>query len=186
MLEAKAKDTGVSNFKKKNKGFQFFFSGDLQFVGAPRIFDWGRPKPQITWNDVIKIFPKGKFLWDKDIVGWKIWNRCCLFARNQDFAKGRGLKLIVEKCKYLTLGTCWESLCNSNVSQTGIWGLGPQPPEALGAWGRSPPNPWASFCNFLKKKSYFNAIGSHFASVQSHLKALDFWHLKANWKNRIV
>ena len=30
------------------------------------------------------------------------------------------------------------------------------------------------------KKSCFNAIGSHFALVQSHLKELDFQHLKAN------
>ena len=32
----------------KQKGLQNFFSGDLQFIGVPRIFDWGRPKPQIT------------------------------------------------------------------------------------------------------------------------------------------
>ena len=32
----------------KKKGLQKFFSGDLQFIGVPRIFDWGRPKPQIT------------------------------------------------------------------------------------------------------------------------------------------
>ena len=70
MLEAKAKDTGASVLKKK--GLQKSFSGDLQFISVPRIFDWGKPKPQITCNDVIKIFPKRKFLWDKDIVGWKI------------------------------------------------------------------------------------------------------------------
>ena len=49
-----------------------FFSGDLQFIGVPRISDWGRPKPQITCNHVIKIFPKRKFLRGKDIVRWKI------------------------------------------------------------------------------------------------------------------
>ena len=75
----------------KKKGLQNFFSGDLQFIGVPRIFDWVKPKPQITWNDVIKIFPKRKYLWDKAFVGWKIWNRCCLFACNQDFAKEEGL-----------------------------------------------------------------------------------------------
>ena len=51
MLEAKAKDQGhrrKRSQKKKKKGFQNFFSGDLQFVGVPRIFDWGRPKLQIT------------------------------------------------------------------------------------------------------------------------------------------
>ena len=71
----------------KKKGLQKKFLGNLQFIGVPRIFDWGRPKPQTTWNDVVNIFPNRKFLWDKDIVGWEIWNRC-LLARNQDVAKG--------------------------------------------------------------------------------------------------
>ena len=41
MLEAKAKDQGHKRkrFPKKKKGFQKFFSGDLQFIGVPRIFD---------------------------------------------------------------------------------------------------------------------------------------------------
>ena len=54
MLEAK--DTGASVLQKKSS--ENFFSGDLQFIGVPSIFDCGRPKPQITWNDVIKFFPK--------------------------------------------------------------------------------------------------------------------------------
>ena len=44
MLEAK--DTSASVLKKK--GFQKIFSGDLQFIGVPRIFYWGSPKLQIT------------------------------------------------------------------------------------------------------------------------------------------
>ena len=72
------------------------------------------------------------------------------------FCKGRGLKLIVEKCKYLTLGTC---LGAGAPDAGGFGGLGAKPP-AVG--------------QFFGKKSYFNAIGSHFASVQSHLKALNF------------
>ena len=49
MLEAKAKDQGHRRKRSpKKKGLQNFFSGDLQFIGVPRIFDWGRPKPQIT------------------------------------------------------------------------------------------------------------------------------------------
>ena len=68
MLEAK--DTAASVLQKK--GLQKSFLGDLQFIGVPRIFDWGRPKSQIPCNDVIKIFPNWKFLWDKDIKGWKI------------------------------------------------------------------------------------------------------------------
>ena len=54
------------------KGLQKSFLGDLQFIGIPRVFDWGMPKSQILCNDVIKKFPNRKFLWDKDIKGWKI------------------------------------------------------------------------------------------------------------------
>ena len=73
MLEAKAKDQGHrrkrSPKKTKQKGLQKFFQ---VIIGVPRIFDWGKPKPQITCNDVIKIFPKRKYLWDKAFGGWKI------------------------------------------------------------------------------------------------------------------
>ena len=40
MLEAKAKDTAASVFQKK-KVLQKSFSGNLQFIGVARIFDWG-------------------------------------------------------------------------------------------------------------------------------------------------
>ena len=85
----RTRDTGASFQKKKKKGLQKSFSSDLQFKGVPRIFGWGRPKPQITCNKVIKIFPKMNFLWDKEME-WKIWNRWQL-AGIQDFAKGEGL-----------------------------------------------------------------------------------------------
>ena len=63
------------------------------------------------------------------------------------------------------------------------WGLCPQtpqttPPPPLRISGYAPgseceaPSHWVFFCNFLKK-SYFDAIGSHFAHVQSNLKELD-------------
>ena len=49
MLEAKAKDQGHKRKRSpKKKGRQKSFSGDLQFIGVPRIFDWGSPKLQIT------------------------------------------------------------------------------------------------------------------------------------------
>ena len=38
MLEAKAEDAGASVLLKK-KGLQKYFSGDLQFIGVPKIFD---------------------------------------------------------------------------------------------------------------------------------------------------
>ena len=63
--------TQAQVFSNKKKVFKKF-SGDLLFTGVPRIFDFGRPKPQIACNDVIKNFQKTKFLSDKDIVGWKI------------------------------------------------------------------------------------------------------------------
>ena len=66
----RTKNTAASVLQKK--GLQKSFSGNLQFIGVPKIFDWGKPKPQITCYDVIKFFQKRKFLWDKDIVGWKI------------------------------------------------------------------------------------------------------------------
>ena len=52
MLEAKAKDQRHRRMCSQKKGLQKFFSGDLQFIGVTRIFGWGRPKPQITCNDV--------------------------------------------------------------------------------------------------------------------------------------
>ena len=70
MLEAK--DQGHSRKYSPKKGRQKSFSRDLQFIGVFRIFDWGMPKPRITCNDVIKNFQKKTFLWDKDIVPWKI------------------------------------------------------------------------------------------------------------------
>ena len=72
MFEAKAKDQGHNRKCSQKKGLQKSFLGDLQFINVPRIFDWGRPKSQITCNDIIKNFPYRKFLLDKDIVGWKI------------------------------------------------------------------------------------------------------------------
>ena len=39
--------------------------------------------------------------------------------------------------------------------------------ESLGA------KPWAIFLQFFEIKTYFNEIGSHFASVQRHLKQLN-------------
>ena len=70
MLEAMAKDIAANFFQKKRSSKKFFRRSPIP--RRTRIFDWGRPKPQITCYDVIKNFQKRKFLWDKDIVGWKI------------------------------------------------------------------------------------------------------------------
>ena len=42
-----------------------------------------------------------------------------------------------------------------------------------GALGAKPPAAWR-FVVIFGKKTYFNAVGSHFARVQNHLKELDF------------
>ena len=47
MLEAKDQGHRRKRSQKK-KRFSKIFSGDLQIFGVPRIFDWGRPKLQIT------------------------------------------------------------------------------------------------------------------------------------------
>ena len=72
MLEAKAKDQGHSRkcFQKKKKGLQKSFSGNLQFIGVARIFDWG------GLNHKSRAMTSSKI---------------CLLAFNQDFAKGEGL-----------------------------------------------------------------------------------------------
>ena len=76
MLEAKAKDLGHSRKrspKKKKKDLQKSFSCNLHFIGVARIFDWGG----LNHKSHAMTSPK-----------------ICLLALNQDFGKGRGLKLI--------------------------------------------------------------------------------------------
>ena len=64
----RTKDTAASVLKKKV--LQKSFSGNLQFVGVARIFDWGglNHKSHAMTSSII-----------------------CLLAFNQDFAKGEGL-----------------------------------------------------------------------------------------------
>ena len=126
MLEAQ--DTAASVLQKKRSSKSF--SGNLQFKGIARIFDWGGLNHK-SQNDVIKNLP--------------------VFHLTRILQRERASTNIVEKSKYVTLKTFWESQCNSNVSQTGVWGR--------------IPSCWAIFCNFFGKKSYFNAIESHFAHV---------------------
>ena len=55
-------------------------------------------------------------------------------------------------------------------------GLGAEPPavRGFGGLGAKPTAVGRFFASFFGKNSYFNAIESHFARVQSHLKALNF------------
>ena len=74
MLEAKAKDQGHRRkCSPKKKGLQNNFLGNLQFIGVARIVDWGGLNHKSHAMTSSKI---------------------CLLALNQDFGKGRRLKLI--------------------------------------------------------------------------------------------
>ena len=86
-LRPRTKDTAASVLKKKRSSKKFFRQSPT--LRRSQNFWLGRPKLQITCNDVIKIFQTRNFSWYKDIVGWKIWNRC-LSALNHDFAKREG------------------------------------------------------------------------------------------------
>ena len=55
----------------KKKGLQKKFSGDLLFIGVPRIFVGGGLNHRLHAM-TLSNFPKREFLWYKDIVGWKI------------------------------------------------------------------------------------------------------------------
>ena len=97
----RTKDTAASILKKN--GLQKRFLGDLQFIGVARIFDWGRPKSQITCNDVIKIFQTRSFCETKISKGGRSEIVAC--RQVTGLCKERGIKLILEKRKYLTLKT---------------------------------------------------------------------------------
>ena len=80
-------------------------------------------------------------------------------ALNEEFSKGRSLnqKLKMKICK---LGdVCKQTNLLKRITDEG---LGPNR-QLLG-----------NFFAIFWKKSYFNAIGSHFKRVQNHLKELDF------------
>ena len=71
MLEAKAKDQGHGRkYSPTKKGLQKSFSGNLQFIGVARSFDWGGLNHKSLAMTSSKI---------------------CLLALNQDFAKEEDL-----------------------------------------------------------------------------------------------
>ena len=95
-------------------------------------------------------------MWD---VEWKIRSRGLVWHLTESFLKGKVLNQKLQ-IKISKLGDC--------VSKTSLFkritdgDLGTKPPVV----GR--------FFGFFFKKNYFNAIGSHFARVQNHLKEVDY------------
>ena len=88
-------------------------------------------------------------------------------ARDQDFVQERKLKPNAKKCKCVTWETCASKVVQLERSTDGGMGTGPPAAGGYGGLGAKPPANWR--CFVIKKKSCFNAIGSHFARAQSHL-----------------
>ena len=107
LLEAKDQEHSRKCSPNKKKGYQKTFSGYLQFIGVARIFDWGA---QITnhmqWRhqnfSKEELFVGQRYRRMEDL-------KLLLVDTLPGFWKERALKLIIEKCKYLTLKTCLES-----------------------------------------------------------------------------
>ena len=57
----RTKDTGASVLKKKKKGLQKSFSGNLQLLSVARIFGWGGPNYKSHAMTSSKIFKPGTF-----------------------------------------------------------------------------------------------------------------------------
>ena len=98
------KDTAASVFQKKRSSKKFFRQSPI--YRRSQNFWLERLKLQITCNDVIKNLP--------------------VFHLTRILQRERASTNIVEKYKYVTLETFWKNQCNSNVSQTGVWGRSPQ------------------------------------------------------------
>ena len=81
----------VIKVKKKKKTF-------TRYKGVSRNFDWREePNRKSHAMTLSKFFEKRNFLWDKDIVKWRIRSRGLGLACNLDFAKEKGLEPKVKK-----------------------------------------------------------------------------------------
>ena len=93
-------------------------------IGVARIFDWGRAKPKMTCNDIIRSFPKRNFFWDKDIVECMIRSRGLVWHLTKSFQKGERLNQMV-KMKICKLGdVCKQTSLLKRITDEG---LGPKP-----------------------------------------------------------
>ena len=130
-----------------------------------------------------KIFKRGNF------CGTKI-----LYDRRSEIVAGWHLSRILQRDR--ALSNSWKVQISNfgdrlrkvvYLKRSTDGGLGAEPPAArgFGGLGAKPPAVGRFFL-FFGKKSYFNAIESHFARFQSYLKALNFWNLKPNWKDKIT
>ena len=61
----RTKDTAASVLLINKKGLQKFFSGNLQFIGIARIFEWGGSNYKSHAMTSSNIFKRGTFCWTK-------------------------------------------------------------------------------------------------------------------------
>ena len=89
----------------------FFITG--KSIGEARIFDWGGPKPQITYNDAIRNFWKTIFLWVKAgaYLGGGHWAMAPPFGL-------LGLQNCIVKWAKLRHG---PPLCKLGIRLSGFW-----------------------------------------------------------------
>ena len=140
MLEAKAKDQEhrrKRSPKEKKRSSKFFFMRSPIYWRTKNFWlGEALTTNHMKWRH--QIFSKEEVFVGQRYRRMEHLKSLLPVCMKPGFCKGRGLKLLVEKRKYPTFETCWESLCNSNVLQMRVWERGPQPPEALGVWGQSP------------------------------------------------
>ena len=89
-------------------------------IGVARIFDWGRAKPKMICNDVIRNFRKRNFLWDKDIVECMIRSRGLVWHLTKIFQKGERLnqKLEMKICKLQNV--CKQTSLLKRIADRGL------------------------------------------------------------------
>ena len=99
-------------------------------IGVARIFYWGgnQPANDMKYDDIINFQKEGFFI-GKNTLEWKVRSLGLRLVRKQDVVEVNQ-KLMFSKY-LLNVEALWRKQCNSNVSQTEIWGRGTQPPETL-------------------------------------------------------
>ena len=68
-------------------------------IGVAKIFDWEPQSANQMQYDVIRNFLKKEFLWDRNILEWKIRSLGPGLVRKQDVCKRVGLELKVNVFK---------------------------------------------------------------------------------------
>ena len=74
-----------------------------------------------------------------------------------------------------------EVYCNSNVYQTGVWGLRPKPSEAMGVWGLRP-QPLGDLSYFFSKKAVLTPLDHISHEFRAPFKSTRFFTFESRLK----